>query len=213
MKDDNPSDTNLNGLIARIKVEAVDKVSRESEEILRQASEKAAEIVSSAHKEAGSIVANAHAVVKNMEETSLNSIELAARDIIISVRASLAGLFDLLLTNETRQVLSGKTLETLLFRFIEVLAQGKDSDTTIEVLMSEEDTETLMAGLLSSLKEKIKTGITLKAHPRIGAGFKIGIKGENYYYDLTDEAIAEIMSERLGPKLSSTFDSLLKNKS
>ena len=47
----------------------------------------------------------------------------------------------------------------------------------------------------------MKTGIDVKAKPDIGAGFKIGVKDEHIYYDLTDEGVAALISEYVTPEL------------
>ena len=53
--------------------------------------------------------------------------------------------------------------------------------------------------MLSKLKGRLKSGITFKVSPNISKGLYIGIKGENVYYDFTDEAILELLKEHLRP--------------
>ncbi|MBW2010622.1 MAG: V-type ATP synthase subunit E, partial [Deltaproteobacteria bacterium] len=66
----------------------------------------------------------------------------------------------------------------------------------------------LFENFLARFQEELREGIELKFHPDIEAGFRIGFKEENLYYDFTDKAIADALAEYLSPKIRNLFGQL-----
>ena len=60
--------------------------------------------------------------------------------------------------------------------------------------------------LFSSLKEDLRESITLKSSADISTGFRVALKGEEVYYDFSDEAVAEAIRTLLNPKLKEILD-------
>jgi vacuolar-type H+-ATPase subunit E/Vma4 len=60
--------------------------------------------------------------------------------------------------------------------------------------------------LFAGMKKKVKTGIELKASADLQHGFRVGIKGDDVYYDFTDDSIAEILRMSLNPRLKKMLD-------
>jgi len=213
MKTKENSKTNLNDLIQKIKSEGIDEAERKSEEIIKDARLAASEILNKARQDAASITAEAEERIRKREDSSKIALEQAARDVTLSIRTSLTEIFNSLIKKEYHNVLSGKTLETVLFKLIEGWQKNEMGDTDIELLLSESDRNALFEGFLSKLKEKIKSGIELKIHPDIEGGFRIGMKDNHVYYDFTDEGIADVLAEYLNPRFYDFIDSLKKSAS
>ncbi|MFQ5686828.1 MAG: hypothetical protein ACE5GV_09225 [Candidatus Scalindua sp.] len=211
MKSEENSKTNLNDLIQKIKSEGVEEAERKSEEIIKEAELTASKIIDKAREDAEAITREAEEGIEKKESISKIALEQAARDIILSIRTSLTEIFDFLIKREYRNVLSGKTLETVLIKLIEGWQKDEMGELNIELLLSESDRNALLEGFLSKLNEEIKTGIELKAHPNIEGGFRVGIKGGHVYYDFTDEGIAEVLAEYLNPRFYNFMDSLKKS--
>jgi len=83
----------------------------------------------------------------------------------------------------------------------------KDGENEIEILLNEKDKKELENIFLSKLKGEMKKGVELKVSPQIENGFRIGKKGDNSYYDFTDEAIAEVFKAFLNPKITEIMES------
>ena len=211
MKSEENSKTNLDALIQKIKSEGIGEAERKSEEIIKEARLAASEILNKARHDAAYIIEEAEESIKTKESISKMALEQAARDIILSILASLTEIFNSLIKREYQDILSGKTLETVLVKLIEGWQKNEMGDTDIELLLSESDRDTLFEGFLSKLKEEIKSGIELKVHPDIEAGFRIGMKGSHVYYDFTDEGITGVLAEYLNPRLYDFIDSLKKD--
>ncbi len=212
MKSEENSKTNLNDLIQKIQSEGIGEAERKSEEIIKDARRAASEILKKAGLDAAAITKEAEENIRKKESISKMALEQAARDIILSIRTSLAEIFNSLIKKEYQNVLSGKTLETVLVKIIEGWQKNEMGDTGIELLLSEPDRDNLFEGFLSKLKEEIKSGIELKVHPDIEGGFRIGMKDSHVYYDFTDEAIADVLAEYLNPRFYDFIDSLKKGK-
>ena len=211
MKSEENSKTNLNDLIQKIKSEGIEEAERKSEEIIKAARLTASEILNKAGLDAEVITREAEEEIGKKECISRKALEQAARDIILSIRTSLTEIFDSLIKKEYKNVLSGKTLETVLFKLIEGWQKDEMGDLNIELLLSESDRNALLEGFLSKLKEEIKAGIELKVHPDIEGGFRIGMKDSHVYYDFTDEGIADVLAEYLNPRFYDFIDSLKKS--
>ena len=67
--------------------------------------------------------------------------------------------------------------------------------------------EKLEKGFLQELKEKVKSGITLKSTADISGGFTISFDSGKSHLDFTDHALAEYLSNYLKPKLKEILDS------
>ncbi|MGR3175473.1 MAG: hypothetical protein ACUZ8N_12865 [Candidatus Scalindua sp.] len=212
MKSEENSKTNLNDLIQKIKSEGIEEAERKSEEIIKAARLTASKILNKAGLDAEVITREAEEEIGKKECISRKALEQAARDIILSIRTSLTELFDSLIKREYQNVLSGKTLETVLFKLIEGWQKDEMGKLNIELLLSESDRNALLEGFLSKLNEEIKAGIELKVHPDIEGGFRIGMKDSHVYYDFTDEGIADVLAEYLNPRFYDFIDSLKKEK-
>ena len=203
-------ETNLNDLIQRIKREGIEEASKKSNDILKEAKTNASRIIERAKEEASTIIDDAGIEIKNSENISNKAIEQALRDAILTVRQSIVEMFDSLIETECKDALSGNTFETILLKIIDGWLENKEDVLNLDIFLSESDKNMLFENLLVKYKDKIKGGINFKVHPRIEAGFRIGIKNENFYYDFTDESIAHILSEYINPKLRNLLDSIIE---
>ena len=211
MKSKEPPKTNLDDLIRKIKSEGIEEAERKSDEIVKDARITASKILDKARQEAEAIIEEAEEGIRKREDSSKIALGQAARDIILNIRASLTEIFNSRIKKEYQQVLTGKTLETVLIKLIEGWQENGMGDTDIELLVGESDRDVLFEGFLSKLNEEIKSGIELNTHPDIEGGFRVGMKDNHVYYDFTDEGIANVLAEYLNPKFYNFIESLIKD--
>ena len=211
MKSKEPPKTNLDDLIRKIKSEGIEEAERKSDEIVKDARITASKILDKARQEAEAIIEEAEEGIRKREDSSKIALGQAARDIILNIRASLTEIFNSLIKKEYQQVLTGKTLETVLIKLIEGWQENGMGDTDIELLVGESDRDVLFEGFLSKLNEEIKSGIELNTHPDIEGGFRVGMKDNHVYYDFTDEGIANVLAEYLNPRFYDFIESLVKD--
>lgn len=212
MKKELAPETNLQGLIKRIKDEGIDEAKKKADEIVLFGENKASEIIVNARKEAELILKKANEEKIKNEKTGKKELEYAARDLIIYVKQSLVDIFDSIVKEECKKALSGKGLERILLHVIDGWTQDKDKKIDLEVLLSRKDRDALLESFLSKVKEKTKGGIEVRGHPRVETGFRIGLQGENVHYDFTDEVVADILAAYMNARFAGIFGSVQRKQ-
>jgi V/A-type H+-transporting ATPase subunit E len=208
MKQPETQTINLNNLIQRIQSEGVDAAEKKSDEIIRKTKERASLIIADAKKKAQAILQETEEEIRKRAPNSNKAIELAARDLALNIHQSLIRQFESLIKKECRQSMSGIHLKDLLARFIEAWTKNRDQDLSLEIFCGEGERDALFEKFLERFQKELQDGIELKFHPDIEAGFRIGFKEENLYYDFTDETIADALAEYLSPKIRNLFGQL-----
>jgi V/A-type H+-transporting ATPase subunit E len=72
----------------------------------------------------------------------------------------------------------------------------------MEILVSPEDHQTLIKTFADLYRQKMISGLNLKADNDVLKGFKVSFKDDHVYLDFTNEAVAEALSQLLRPHLS-----------
>ncbi|RKY86561.1 hypothetical protein DRP98_00045 [candidate division KSB1 bacterium] len=187
----------LENLIEKIKKEGVEQAQKTSEEIINDAKQKAASIIDDAKQQANKIIEEAKQKATKLQRQGESALQQASRDTLLLVKERLIALFDKVFKKEISNALSPDFTQQLIKTIVEQWAR----DSQKEILVSKEDKEKIQELLFSSLKEELKNSIIIKVSDRISKGFRIGIKGEDVYYDFTDESITECLKEFVSPSL------------
>ncbi|MBR0449603.1 MAG: hypothetical protein IIX30_02185, partial [Clostridia bacterium] len=98
-------------------------------------------------------------------------------------------------------VYSSEAFSNLIINVIENLSSDKDSQN-IEVILNAETLRALEEAILAGLKEKMLNGVTLRANDNFDGGFRIAKKDGDAYYDYSTEAVVEMLSNYLSPKVT-----------
>ncbi|MBP7088200.1 MAG: hypothetical protein KBB01_02750 [Candidatus Omnitrophica bacterium] len=194
----------LESLIEKIKKDGVQEAKRMAQEIIDAAKKQAADIVKEANSQAQKIKEISQEEIESFRKNTENSLKKAARDLILTLREEIVSLFDKVLKKKISEQLKPEFITELIIKIVDILPAKKDK--SLEVLISDKETGKLKNFLITSLKES-KKDIEIKTSKAIEQGFRIGIKGDNIYYDFTDEAIAQALEEFLNPAISE----MLKN--
>ena len=194
----------LNSLIERIKKEGISEARKRYEEIIGQVEEKKKAIIREAEEKAGAIIKEADDFAAKLKDNSQKAIAQAVRDATLSLKEEIKNLFEGILKKEIQHALSDDFVRELILRILE--AWPKEREASFEIGLSQQDKERLESLILAKLKSKLASGITFKVNPNINKGLYIGIKGEDFYYDFTDEAILAILKEYLRPFIVKIID-------
>lgn len=192
----------LDSLIEKIKKDGIQEAQKEASRILNEAKANASKIVEEAKKEAKEIIEEAK---REVERTQLNAeaaIKQAARDTILTTKEKIIELFNRALLQEVSVSLEPEFVAGLIKYIVENWVDKRN----VEVLVSQEDVSKLEALLREKLREELKEAIEIKPDPSIAKGFKIGLKGENLYYDFTDETMTEILKSYLTPSVRNILE-------
>jgi len=195
-------DVKLENLIEKIKKEGIEEAQQTSDELLKEAKQKAASIIDKAKKDAESIVQDGKRQSKQLQANAEAEIKQAARNTELLLKERINSLFDNVFKKQVSNTLSPEFLKELILKIADTWAK----DDNKEVVLNSNDKEKLQDLLFSGLQEEARNTITLKTSQDISKGFRIGMKGDQVYYDFSDEAIAEVLKSLLNPTLKEILE-------
>ena len=191
----------LQPLIDHIRQEGIDKAQAEAEDILAKARKKASSIVHEAEEKKRAMLEEAQNNARIYEERSRKTLEHAGRDLLITVRQAIERILSDLVVETVDQAMGIEVIQDMLVKMAEQCA-AHSGESRMEILVSPEDHETLIKTFANLYRQRMITGLTLKADNDILKGFKISFKDDHVYLDFTNEAVAESLSQLLRPHLS-----------
>ena len=191
----------LQELIDQIKKDGVGVAETEAEKIISSAKEEADKILRDAKTKANKILQDAKEENERMVKSSEDAISQAGRNVLISFRESVARELKAILKEEVNTSYSSDSLANLIVKFIEDWGKNPNSED-VSVILNGEDLKSLEDTILSSLKEKIGNGVTLKANDNFDGGFRIAVNNGKAFYDYSAEAVVEMLANYLSPKVT-----------
>ena len=191
----------LQELIEQIKNDGVVAAEAEAKSIIDAAKADALRIVADARAEADKIIANAKAETERMTKSSEDAIRQAGRNLLISFRESVTRELNIIAGENVAAVYSSESLAQLIINIVECWANKPDAED-IAVVLNSKELERLEKTLLAAFKEKVLKGITLKANDNFDGGFRISVNNGSAYYDYSTEAVVDMLSNYLSPKVT-----------
>ena len=191
----------LQALIDQIKKDGVDAAVTEAEAVLNAAKAEAEKIISDAKAEAEKILINAKNENDKMVKSSEDAIRQAGRNLLISFRESVAKEANAIIAGNVTAAYSAEGLTQLVMKAVEGWTAKPDAED-ITVIMNSEDLKSMEETLLAGLEEKMIKGVTLKANDNFDGGFRIAVNEGGAYYDYSAEAVVDMLSNYLSPKVT-----------
>jgi len=191
----------LQELIEQIKKEGVETAEAEARAIVEAAKADAAKIIADAQAQADKILAGAKTETERMTKSSEDAIRQAGRNLLISFRESVTRELNALVGENVTAVYSSDAFAGLIVSIVERWANQPDAED-LAVILNTQELGKLEETLLAALKEKLLKGITLKANDHLDAGFRISVKNGSAYYDYSAEAVVEMLSNYLTPRVT-----------
>ena len=191
----------LQDLIDQIKKDGVASAEAEAESIVEAAKAEAAKIISDAKEQAEKMVLNAKAENDRMVKSSEDAIRQAGRNLLISFRESVARELKAIVGGNVTAVYSSETFVQLIVKAVEGWA-GKPDSEDITVLLNSADLKSLEESVLAELNAKMIKGVTLKASDNFDGGFRVAVKDGGAYYDYSAEAVVDMLSNYLSPRVT-----------
>ena len=191
----------LKELIDQIKKDGVEAAESEAQAILKAANDEAEKIILSAKAEAERILQEAKKENERITKSSEDAIRQAGRNLLISFRESVARELKAIVGENVNAVYSSDAFAGLIISIVESWAKKPDAED-IAVILNTQDLNKLEETLLAVLKEKMLKGITLKANDNFDGGFRIAVNNGSAYYDYSAEAVVDMLSNYLSPKVT-----------
>ena len=191
----------LQELIEQIKKDGVSAAEVEAKSILDAAKAEAEKIVADAQAQADRILADAKTENERLTKSSEDAIRQAGRNLLISFRESVTRELKTIVGENIAAVYSSDALAQLIISIVESWVNKPDAED-IAVILNSEELKRLEETLLAALKEKMLKGITLKANDNFDGGFRIAVNNGSAYYDYSAEAVVDMLSNYLSPKVT-----------
>lgn len=191
----------LQELIEQIKKDGVDAAESKADSIIKSANEQAEKIIADAKAEAEKILSKAKEENVKIVRAGEDSIRQAGRNLLLSFRESLVKELDAVTSARVAESYSPDVLAELIPKAVQAWAGNKNTDD-ITVLLNSNDLSQLESSLLSSFKEKMMNGVTLKPNDTFNGGFRISSKNGGVYYDYSADAVTEMLSAYLNPNIT-----------
>ncbi len=190
----------LQELIDQIKKDGVEVAEKEATSILEKANADAEKIVSDAKAEAEKIILEAKSQSDRFVRVSEDSIRQAGRNLLLSFRESVTKELDAVVGEKVAETYSSDVLSQLIIKVVESWAKDAEVED-VSVLLGSKDMASMEEALLAALKERMLTGVTLKANDNFDGGFRIAVNNGQVYYDYSTEAVTQMLSAYLSPKV------------
>lgn len=191
----------LKELIDQIKQDGVAAAEAEAKSILDAANAEAENIIAEAKAKAEKLMAEAKAENERTVRSSEDAIRQAGRNLRISFRESVTRELRAVIGESVAAVYSSEEFASLLLRVIEAWADKPETEE-LSVLLGENERKALESAALGALKARLGKGIVLKASDSFDGGFRISVNADGAYYDYSAEAVTEMLSQYLNPKVA-----------
>ena len=191
----------LQELIEQIKKDGVEAAENQAEAILLSAKAEAEKIIADAQAQADKLMADAKAENEKTVKSGEDAIRQAGRNLLISFRESVTKELGAIVGGNVYAVYSSDAFAKLVINAVESWT-GKPEAEDIAVILNSADLEKLEGALLAELKAKMLGGVTLKANDSVDGGFRIAVNNGAVYYDYSAEAVTDMLSNYLSPKVT-----------
>ena len=191
----------LQELIEQIKKDGVEAAEAQAAAMLESAKAEAEKIVSDAKAQAEKIIADAKNENEKAVKSGEDAIRQAGRNLLISFRESVTRELKAIVGENVNAVYSSDDFAKLIVNAVECWA-GKPEADDISVILNGSDLAKLEEALLAEFNAKIPGGVTLKANDNFDGGFRIAVNNGAVYYDYSAEAVTDLLSNYLTPKVT-----------
>ena len=191
----------LQELIEQIKKDGVDAAEVQAEAIVASAKAEAEKIIADAKAQAEKIMADAKSENAKTVKSGEDAIRQAGRNLLISFRESVTKELKAIVSENVTAVYSSESFAQLVIKAVENWA-GKPDAEDLSVILNSEDLKAVEDTVLAGLKAKMTSGITLKANDNFDGGFRIAVNNSGAYYDYSSEAVVDMLSNYLSPKVT-----------
>ncbi|MBE6813287.1 MAG: V-type ATP synthase subunit E [Ruminococcaceae bacterium] len=191
----------LQELIEQIKKDGVTAAEDKAAAIINGAEVQAARIISEAKSQADKMIADAKAETERTVKSGEDALRQAGRNLLISFRESVAKELTALVGKNVNAVYTSDDFASLIVHAVSNWA-GKPEADDLAVILGSDDLAKMENTLLCALKAKLGEGVTLKANDRMDGGFRIAVNNGAVYYDYSAEAVTELLSAYLSPRVT-----------
>jgi len=192
----------LQALLDRIDEEGLKKAEAKQSALLTQAQKEADAIIADAREQAEKIISEAGREAQLLQQKSEQALRQAARDVLLGVRAALAGRVQQAVGELLRGSLDATGLGAIIAQLCAAYLHSQGEQDNIEVLLGAEQFSALEAAVKAQLAADLQKHCVLTPAKGLSGGFKLVFSGQDVLYDFTDQALAEAIALHLSPRIA-----------
>lgn len=191
----------LRELIDQIKRDGVATAEEEAKAIINTAQANAKKIIADAQAKAEKILNDTENKTERMTKSSEEAIRQAGRNLLISFRKSVSDELKAIIEKNVSAVYSSDEFAQIIADAVGAFTKNPDVED-ISLILNVKDLNRLEESALAALKEKMLKGVTLSANDNFDGGFRIAVNNASAYYDYSKEAVVDMLSNYLTPKVT-----------
>ncbi|MDD5727823.1 MAG: hypothetical protein PHV59_04580 [Victivallales bacterium] len=193
----------LQGLLEKIKTEGLEKAEAEKHKILEEARQEAAGILKKAGSEADGIIKKAEGNAADLKKRSETAVSQAARDIMLKLKTELRKRLENIVRRNIADCMTPEFMGKITAEMAAAFCKNQSGeDVRLELLVAPKDLEKMTALLQGSMAETFKNAPEVFGSGELGSGLKIGFKGQDVFFDFSDDAISDLVCAYVSPKLA-----------
>lgn len=193
----------LQGLLNKIQAEGLEKAESERARLVAEAKTQAESIIADAKAQADKIRKDAEADAEASRKKADAAVRQAARDVIISLKDDLQEKLRAVVREASAQAMTPEAMAGLIAKIAEQFAQNAASGA--EIILSAREREDAAQKLIGCLPSALAKDASVQLGRGFAAGFKIGFNNSEVFLDFSDEALADVICEFVGPKLAAVI--------
>ena len=190
----------LQGLLEKIHDEGIKQADAEKDKIIAAAREEAKQIVAEAEAKAAELVSSAKKEAEVSEQRAAATIKQAARDIILALKAELLERLSAVTKSTIAETMTPDFMAKIILTMVEKFEPGEVAEG-IDLMVAPADLKKMEELLKSSLAANLKQEPELFTGHDFTSGLKLGFKGSDIFFDVSDEVIADMICAYVGPRL------------
>ena len=187
-------------LIDKIKKDGVNAATEDANRLKAEAENEAKRIVESAKKEADDIISRGKQDADRFEKAAAAAVQQASRNLILAFRDEITSILNKIIGDRANASYGDDVLKAVLPDLIKSWA-AKGSDD-LSVILPENEKSKLEGFFKEKLANELSKGLELKFNRKLSSGFRISNREGSAYYDFSPEAVANLLSTYLNPKLA-----------
>ena len=190
----------IQSLLDKIQQDGVVKAEEEKAKIIADAKAQAAKIIADAKDEAAAIVKEGTVSARTEMERANAAIAQAARDAVIALKSDLLARLNAVAGDCVNSAMTPEVMGGIIQEMAKNYAASGEGSLT--VLLSKQSCSNVEGVLKKALLDNLKADPVIRLTNDFSGGLQISFRGDEVFFDFSNEALAEILCQFAGARLT-----------
>jgi V/A-type H+-transporting ATPase subunit E len=193
--------------LEKINEEGVKKGEETKNKIISDAGIEAEKIIRDAKAKADDIVKNAQLDSETVKSRGEAAVRQAVRDIVITLQGEILNRFKNVVKESTADAMTPDLMGKIIIEMVKNYnIKNPSGEADIELILAQKDIDAMEKLLKTSLVNSLKKNPSISLGQNFAAGIKISFKGDDVFFDFSDEAISDMICAYVGPRLAAVIN-------